>query len=230
MVAAREEGTCVLSDRKANLRQMIRFVVDPDGRMMADLKAELPGPDLWTAVSGAAMFAAIEDGRMQNGAKSAFGTVPSGLGQAREFVARLEALLVQSCLNRLGLMRAAGQIITGFEKAGGAIASGRVCCLLEAADAREGGAKKIRGLVLAAQRNGFSAEMVIVDLFDRNALSQAMGLDNVVHGVITNRRVATAFIDEALRLATFRGKALPVLGKLPDTNDECRPKAAIEEG
>ncbi len=219
MVARNDEGTCVLTGKTAEIRHMIRFVIDPGDRIMADLKNELPGPGIRIGAAGEELLEAIVDGRFQAAAISGFSRAPRSIDEPQGFVAGIDALMARGCLARLGLMRGAGQVITGFEKAGSVIASGKVFCLLEAADAKEGGARKIRGLVLAAQDKGLARRMVIVDLFDRDALSQAMGLDNVVHGVITNHRVATAFIDEALRLAAFRGKALPVLGASRDAAD-----------
>jgi uncharacterized protein len=176
------------SRQSGDSRDMLRFVIDPERRLVPDLAGRLPGRGFWVKADRASLAKALKRRVFD---RQAGGTV----AVPAELPALVERLLVQRCLDALGLARRAGELVAGFDQVAASLATGEAGVLIEASDAAVNGRQKLR----AKQGAG-----PVVDLFTRTELGRALGRDAVVHAWIRNGRLATRLLADATKLRGFR--------------------------
>ncbi len=159
---------CLASRQVRPKAELLRFVVGPEDRLIADPAERLPGRGLWLTPRRDIVESAVAKGLFAKAAGQRV-IVPADLA------GEVERLLGQRCLALLGLARRAGQLRTGFEKVREDLKGGRVGLLLAASDGAADGRSK-----LAALAGGIP----VYALFDSAALSAALGVDGVVHGCV----------------------------------------------
>src|SRR5262249_60793745 len=116
--------------------EMIGFVVSPEGAVVPDLKARLPGRGVWVTASRAAVAAAV--------ARKAFGRgFKRDVRVSPDLVGLTEGLLERRALDALAMAHKAGRVAAGFAKVEAALASEPVVGLIHAADARPDGRRKL---------------------------------------------------------------------------------------
>jgi len=197
------ERRCILSGERADPAHLVRLAISPDGDVMPDVRARAPGRGAWIGVSRAELEQAIGKGRFKGALARAFKgealTVPADLAE------RIEVALRDDLLARLGLEARASNLLTGSEKIEVAARRGQVRLLLHAADARVDGARKLdQAWRVGEEREGdafFGMRLPV----DRNALSMALGRDNVVHVAVTD-------VAAAERVAGLLGRWQSYLG------------------
>ncbi len=189
---SRRQRRCLATGRSCEERDLIRFVIGPDGRIVPDLAGKLPGRGLWVGASREALDAVIRKGGFGRAARRSV-RVPPDLGE------QVEALLAKRCLDRLGLACRMGAVVHGYEKVVAALRKGQVRVLIEAADGAADSRRKVFGAMRAAAR-----PPRIVGCFGRDELGLALGRHNVVHAALTAGRMAERFFDEVGRLQGFR--------------------------
>lgn len=184
---AAPERRCLVTGAVRPQGEMIRFVVAPEGRMLADLEAELPGRGVWLTARRDVLETACAKGLFAKAARRPVVAEP-GLCEA------VAAQLRHRCLDLLGLANRAGALVAGFEKVRGAIARGEAGLLIAARDASPDGKRK-----LELRARG----LAVIELFDSAELSRALGRENVVHVALAPGRLARRLLAEAARLAGF---------------------------
>lgn len=199
--------TCVVTQETLDTNELIRFVASPDGVLVPDTAKKLPGRGVWVK----ALKEVLEDDKTTKILKSkASGQLAQKLEllcEGKDLSGLIEKQLKGQALNRIGLMRAAGQVVTGFEKVASAIRGGKLAVLIEAQDAKSDGVNKLLGLT-----RGLASEIAVVDMFERDELSKALGGENIVHAALMDRGLAKRFLTDSLRLAHFQGKAIKHVG------------------
>jgi predicted RNA-binding protein YlxR (DUF448 family) len=177
--------TCIVNRTVLPERDLIRFVVGPDGDIVPDLKSRLPGRGAWVRATHADVSEAVR--------RKAFARAFRGAGQASgDLPNQVAALLREAALGRLGLARKAGLVVAGFAKVDAAIRSGRADVVLQASDAAENGIAKLAGAMRAAEAAGLPAAMVETGL-PSVMLSMALGGEHVIHAaLIQDGRSASA--------------------------------------
>ncbi|MFZ5912915.1 MAG: RNA-binding protein [Pseudomonadota bacterium] len=183
---------CVASGESLPVERLIRFVVAPDGALVPDLAADLPGRGVWLASNRKALEKALSVKAFARAARRQI-TAPE------DFAVRIEALLARRGLDMLGFARKAGQAVCGREKVDALARGGRIGVLLCASDAAEDGKSKLQRLAQAA-----SPGANMIDWFTSDELGLAFGRENVIHAAIAKGRMADRFLIEATRLAGFR--------------------------
>ncbi|WP_439576831.1 RNA-binding protein [Elioraea sp.] len=181
---------CVLTGARQAKEAMIRFVVGPDGQVVPDLAARLPGRGMWLSAQGSV----LEDRRLgQSFARAAKArvTVPDDLRP------RLVAGLERRVADLLGLARRAGQAVAGFVVARDWVASGRAGLVVEARDGAPDGRRKLLA----------GASVPVVAPLTAAELGAVFARDHVVHVAIMPGRLARAIATETSRLAGVRGDA-----------------------
>ena len=98
-------------------KAMVRCAVDPEGVIVPDVAAALPGRGLWLTARRDIVALAIKKRAFDRAAKRSV-KVPEDLAD------RVEALLAQRCRDGIGLARRSGHAVAGFEKVGQAMRSG----------------------------------------------------------------------------------------------------------
>src|SRR5438034_602185 len=170
--AAATERLCVATRRVKPITDMIRFVVGPEGQVVADLKRRLPGRGVWVTATRRALAEAIRRGAF---ARSFKRDVRVGPDLAKE----VEHLLERAALDTLAIAYKAGEVVAGFAQVEAALRQKPVTALLHAADASPDGVRKIA----AAANRRFgpqAAHIPAVASFTSAQLDLALGRANVV--------------------------------------------------
>ena len=141
---------CILTRVERDPADLLRFVADPEGRLVPDLSRKLPGRGVWVTADKASVAAAAETRAFAKSLKRAV-TVALDLPQT------VEALFVKRALEALSLANKAGLVTTGFEKVETLISGGRAAALLQGADAAEDGKRKLDRKFAAVQRDSGKA-------------------------------------------------------------------------
>ena len=193
MAAAREadqaERRCIVSGDVLPKDALIRFVIGPDGCVVPDLDAKLPGRGLWLRPERDIIRAACAKGAFSRAARR----------EARppdDLPGDVERLLRRRCLELIGLARRSGALVAGFEAVKAYLSEEEAGALLAASDGAADGKGKIRAL---------APGVPVVDQFDGQELGAALGRDHVVHGAVAKGRLAERIVREAARLASFIG-------------------------
>lgn len=193
------ERKCILTGMHGDRAQLIRLALGPDGAVWPDLAAKLPGRGAWLGVDRAALEAALAKGRLKGAVARAFrepAIVPPDLPQ------RIADGLERRSLDRLGLEHRAGHLIFGAEKIGEWARAGRVHLLMHAADASEDGISK---LGQAFRSGGGDMADVLILPAGRDALSRALGRENIVHSGVIDGKAAARIATEVARWTAFLG-------------------------
>ncbi|GLI91565.1 RNA-binding protein [Methylocystis echinoides] len=197
------ERSCIVTRRREPPEAMIRFVRGPDGVVVPDIRAKLPGRGVWVAASAALVAEAAKKRMFARGLKEQVETSPT-LAQD------VERLLESDCLQMLALANKAGAATCGFNKVEDVLARGATAVLLEAADGGDDGKRKLRRL--AQRRDGDRRENdgvpAIVGLFTSDQLDLALGRTNVIHAALASGGPGASFLARCRRLAAYRGVAL----------------------
>jgi predicted RNA-binding protein YlxR (DUF448 family) len=173
--------------------RLVRFVVGPDGSIVPDAEAKLPGRGLWVRAERKALDQAV--------AKQLFARAAQ---QAVKADAKLSALtetrLVERMLAHLGLARRAGELILGFDQVERALrGKSPPPVVVEAAEAAEDGRRKLQA---AARAQGIFP--FVVGALTSAELSLALARANVVHAALKSGRIAERLVFDAGRLDGFR--------------------------
>lgn len=207
---AMRERRCIATQDVLPERALLRFVADPEGNVVADVEASLPGRGMWVKADRDALAAAVARNLFSKAAKAP-------LKAPADLVGRAEALLVRRMQADLGLARRAGQLALGFDNVMRTLDE-RVppAVLIEAA---EGGAEGRRKIFAAASAKGLKIETI--DALSSGELSLALGRENVIHAALKPGRLAERLIFDAGRLGGFRpaSSAKASAGSTPAPNE-----------
>ena len=176
--------------------ELIRFVAAPDGALVADLKAKLPGRGIWIGAERRRVAEAVKRNVFQRG-------LARPLTPAADLADQVAARLKEVALGRLGLARKAGAILAGFAKVEAAIGHERLQAVLLAADAAEDGERKIAQALY--RRFGDKGQLPVLRLFGSEELSLAMGRPNVIHAAVLQAPAGMSFVEAAIRLQRYEG-------------------------
>lgn len=175
---------------------LIRFVAAPDGSLVADLKAKLPGRGIWVGAERKRITEAVRRNVFQRG-------LNRSLTPAADLPDQVARRLKDAALGRLGLARKAGAILAGFSKVEAAIGRERLAAVILAADAAEDGKRKI-GQALY-RRFGGEIPLPVLRLFGSEELGLATGLPNVIHAAVLQAPAGMSFVEAAIRLQRYEG-------------------------
>ena len=187
---------CLASRTVKPVGELIRFVVGPDGFVVPDIAARLPGRGAWVTARRGALAEVIR--------RKAFGRAFRGKGRVDPaLAAQVEQLLEKDALAALALANKAGQVVTGNMKVTEALAGGKVTVLVHARDAAPDGVGKLDAL---ARRTAEAAgrEIARVDAFPGVQLDLALGRANVVHAALLAHPTSAGFLARVGRLEGWR--------------------------
>jgi hypothetical protein len=192
---------CAATGAVRPVGEMIRFVVSPDGAVVADLKRRLPGRGMWITATRAALRTAIARKVFGRGFKREVKLAP-------DMIAATERLMEQGALAALAIAHKAGRVAIGFAKAEQALDRTRLAALIRAADAAPDGARKLDAAL--RRRDHPDAETIaVIDAFTSAQLDLALGRSNVIHAALLAGRESDTFIARAGLLDGFRTETCP---------------------
>jgi hypothetical protein len=186
---------CIATGESRPQHALLRFVVGPDGTLVPDLAARLPGRGLWLSPQRDIIARACSRNLFAKAAKASV-KVPEDL------LERVEELLRRRCLEQLGLAMRVGQAVCGHDKVAARIAEGKTALLIQAEDAAEGGRRKLRE---RARRQG--KDVAVIEIFDAETLGRALGREACVHVAVAPGRMAAALAADLARLTAVCGRA-----------------------
>src|SRR5436190_121182 len=174
---------------------LIRFAISPDGEVVPDVAAKLPGRGIWVAATKVAVTVAVEKKLFAKAAKANVTVAP-------DLVARTEAALVARMVGDLGLARRSGALVLGFDNVLRGLESAKPPkVLIEAFDGSADGKRK---LYAASHRLGL--DCVVVETLTSAELGLALGRENVIHAAVQPGGLAERLILDAQRLVGFRAR------------------------
>lgn len=192
-IAGTRSRRCIVTGEVYPEARLLRFALAPDGAIVPDIEAKLPGRGIWAKAAKEAIDTAVKKRLFARAAKSA---VTAGA----ELSGRAETLLVQRILSLIGLARRSGQLILGFDQVERALRSDDPPALiLEAAGASPDGSRKLRAAAIAR-----GVVPYVICSLGGEELSLAVGRGNVVHAALRSGHMAERVIFEASRLEGFR--------------------------
>jgi len=201
------ERRCILSGETAPRETLVRLVVSPAGLVLPDAQEKAPGRGAWIGVSRDELATAQAAGKLKGALARAFKTgdleIPETLPQM------VEDALTRVLLDRLGLEMRVGSLILGTQRIAEAARGGAVARLLHASDASEDGRKKLDQAWRVGREAEGSGERGLELPLDRNALSVALGRDNVVHLALADDASAARVIKSLTRLMHYLGQEFP---------------------
>ena len=190
------DRTCILTRKSGEAQELIRFVAGPDGHLVPDIKANLPGRGAWISASRSVLEEAIRRKAFTHSLKADI-IVDQGIADL------VDKLLVKAALGRLALARKAGAVVTGATKVEQAIRAGEACLVLHSKEAAFDGKRKIEQAIYSVRRPD-RQDIPVVTLFDSDEMGVAFGDNPVVHAALLNSKLAQGFIKTVQKLVAYR--------------------------
>jgi predicted RNA-binding protein YlxR (DUF448 family) len=184
--------------------RLIRFVAAPDGNVVPDVAAKLPGRGLWVEARRAAIDIAVAKKLFARAAKAPGGGAAKGMMIKAEadLADRAEKALLARMAGDLGMARRSGALTLGFDNVLRALDSARPPSLLiEASDGAGDGKRK---LFNAAHARGLKP--AVVEGLTSAELGLALGRVNVIHAAVQGGGLAERLTLDAERLSGLRNE------------------------
>jgi uncharacterized protein len=189
------ERLCIATRAVRPIGGMIRFVADPDGVVVPDLKRRLPGRGVWVTARRTLVEEAVR--------RRAFGrSLKRDVKAPADLPDVLDRLLERSALDALSIAHKSRLVVLGFAKVEAMVADGPVVALMRARDAGTDGGRKL--LAAVGRRADQAAIVKIVTTFTSAQLDLALGRLNVVHAALLAGRASETFLDRWQILESFR--------------------------
>jgi hypothetical protein len=185
------ERRCIVTHEALPETRLVRFVVDPQGNIVPDIAAKLPGRGMWVSARREVLEQALARRQFSKAAHAP-------VEVCGDLPLRVEKLLVARMSGDLGLARRSGQLMLGFDNVVRAFA-GKVApaALVEASDGAPDGRRKLLALTK-------TPGLFIIDCLTGAELSLAVGRENVVHAALKSGRISERLTADAGRLGGFR--------------------------
>jgi predicted RNA-binding protein YlxR (DUF448 family) len=194
------ERLCLVTREVKPIADMIRFVVGPDGEVLADLKRKLPGRGVWITATRKAVAEAVKRNVFRRGFRQDV-KVPA------DFVERLEDRLRRHALDALSIAHKAGRVVQGFAKVEAAMTAGPGVAVIHAAEAASDGMRKLAqagARARATRRDPENEAFAEIRGFTSAQLDLALGRSNVVHAALLAGPASDTFLARWHLLDRFR--------------------------
>ncbi len=193
------DRTCIVTRITGSPDQMIRFVAAPDGSIVPDLKAKLPGRGCWVLAEKKIVLQAMQKNLFARALKMKV-TVPEGLD------ATIDGLMVTALTGMMALARKAGQITTGAGKVDAAARSGQAIALFHSSDAAVDGVRKMDQARWAWKASG-GHEIPSFHLLNGEEMAIVTAGSNVIHLAALAGQAGEGVVKRAKILDRYRNGA-----------------------
>jgi predicted RNA-binding protein YlxR (DUF448 family) len=192
------ERKCIVSGEILPEHRLVRFVAAPDGVVVPDVAAKLPGRGLWVEATRAAIAKAVDKKLFAKAAKANVAATP-------DLADRVEKALAARMLGDLGIARRSGALVLGFDNVLRALDSAKPpAVLIEAADGSKDGKRKLYNAAHARE-----LKPAVVECLSSAELGLALGRENVIHAAVQPGGLAERLTLDALRLGGLRLSTAP---------------------
>ena len=131
-----QERKCIATGALCPTHDMMRFVVSPDGHLVADVLGKLPGRGIWVSSNQQALQKAVKKRLFAHSAKQ-----PVQVSET--LLQDLEAQLSRRVIDLLSLARKSGRAIAGYEKVKDWLSKEQAKVLVQSSDGSERGKSKL---------------------------------------------------------------------------------------
>ncbi len=190
------ERTCIVTREVRAPEEMIRFVLDPEGRVVADLKGNLPGRGVWVTATRDTVAQAVRRRAFSRGLKAEAKAAPT-------LPEEIEAALRRDLRQGFALANKAGAVVTGFAKVEARIMEGGLAALVHAAEAAGDSRRKLGQALRRRFGDGADAIPVIDDLAGDD-LDLALGRSHVIHAALVAGAGSQGLLKRWRRLRIYR--------------------------
>ena len=180
---------CIVTRAVKPKADLIRFVLDPQGAVVADLAERLPGRGFWVSADRAVLDRAAARGGFAKAARRPV-TIAPDLADA------LIHLLTARCGDAMALARRAGQAVTGFEKVRAWSRTGQTRVYVLAQEATANARAKALAVMGTA---------ALVDCLPSPVIGGAFGRDGAVHAALAEGGLARRLLVDASKLRGLLG-------------------------
>jgi predicted RNA-binding protein YlxR (DUF448 family) len=187
------ERKCIASGESQPKAGLVRFVVGPEGQVVPDILARLPGRGIYVSADRALIEKAVKKNLFARAARQPV-KLPDGLADL------VEGLLAQRVVDLLSLARKAGEAVMGYEKVKDWLAKGQAATLIQARDGSERGKTKLHP---PEGEGGF------IGVLTAGEMGLSFGRERAIHAALAAGGLRTRVVEEAARL---QGLRMPVIG------------------
>lgn len=188
------ERRCIVTRDILSSDFALRFVADPRGIVVADIKGILPGRGVWLTCRSDIVAEAVNKNLFSSGLRR------RSLQYDSSLVSDVDSLLESRALGSLSMCRKAGRCVWGNERVKSAISSGDVVGLSHAIDASENSFAKLRSQAVSANLSD-----VLFRLFSVSQHDLSLGLSNIVQLALLRGDVSTMALNRFSILRAYRG-------------------------
>ena len=179
---------CLVTGAITSKQELIRFVIDPEKNLIADIEQTLPGRGYWVKADRQTILKAVQKNIFVKKINEKF-TIDKNL------LLQIESQIKNKIFQHISLSRKAGRAIFGFDKIKTSLLSQPIDLLIQAVDGSE---REKRRLLTKAIPN------VIDNCLTGSELGQAFGRDNVVHCALFESDFIEKIIFNANRLNNLK--------------------------
>jgi len=200
------ERKCIVSGESQPKAGLIRFVLGPEGMIVPDILARLPGRGIYVEADRSALAKAVKKNLFSRAARQPV-TVADDLPDM------VERLLAQRVIDLISLARKAGDALCGYEKVKDWLIKGQARTLIQASDGSERGKEKLR------PPNGPES---LISCLTAGELGLAFGRERAIHAALAAGGLNNRVVEEAARLVGLRGAEDKQVGDMiagKDTKD-----------
>lgn len=183
---------CAVTDEVLPIEQMIRFVVDPNGSIVADLTQKLPGVFLWVKADNAVLKKAIWRNTFAAKTRQTI-KIPENLMES------IESGLTRHAMQTLSLAKRAGELRFGFSKVDEVLRSHTAAVYVVASDAKENGREKLERLAI-------HDNLPVIDEWSSAQLSAAIGEENVIHMALADGGLTHKLLEILTKLKAVKSE------------------------
>ncbi len=183
---------CAVTNEVLPIDQMIRFVIAPDGSIIADLTQKLPGVFLWIKADQAVLKKAIWRNSFAAQTRQNV-KIPENLMES------IESGLFRLAMQTLSMAKRAGELRFGFTKADEALRSHTAAVYVVASDAKENGREKLERLAI-------HDNVPVIEEWSSVQLSAAIGEENVIHMVLAEGGLTRKLLEILTKLKAVKSE------------------------
>ena len=197
---------CLVTGENCERKDLIRFVIDPKNRLIADIDQTLPGRGYWVKIDRQIIVKALQENIFLK-------TIKKKISIDMNLILSIEDQIKQKIIQHISMSRKAGKVIFGFEKIKSTLLTNTIKLLIQAKD----GSEKEKKRILTK-----SIPLIIDNCLTGYELGKPFGRERVIHCAVLESGFCEKIIFFANRLNNLKN---PVphydSGKLLNKNKRC---------
>ncbi|KAA2236805.1 RNA-binding protein [Salinarimonas soli] len=190
------QRTCIVTRTVRPPHEMIRFVLDPEGRVVADLNEKLPGRGVWVTANRETVALAVRRRAFSKGLKAEAKASPT-------LPEEIDVALYRDLRQGFSLAKKAGAVVTGFAKVEAEIGGGGIAALVHAAEAAEDSRRKLQAALRRRFGDG-AGRIPVIDDVAGDDLDLALGRSHVIHAALVAGAGSGGLLTRWRRLRIYR--------------------------